>query len=235
MNIKITQTHPSQDDALEILVPEDGTLRQEALHQELKQRGVGTFSSYETTEIALGELKNTGFLMDRVSVVGRDINSHTEVTGSHISNRLVDIGNLDTNENKAGEAAKDGAIAGGTVGVFTGLLVGLGLVAIPGVGPVMLAGAAATTIASAISGGVIGAAGGSLAGGLLGLGMSEDRAKVYSDRVADGDYLVMVEGSEADMALAESIFRNHHIHDWHTYDLPNNLVRIMTPSSTHYL
>lgn len=234
MNIKITQTHPSQDDALEILVP-DGTLRQEALHQELKQRGVGTFSSYETTEIALGELKNTGFLMDRVSVVGRDINSHTEVTGSHISNRLVDIGDLDTNENKAGEVAKDGAIAGGTVGVFTGLLVGLGLVAIPGVGPVMLAGAAATTIASAISGGVIGAAGGSLAGGLLGLGMSEDRAKVYSDRVADGDYLVMVEGSEADMALAESIFRNHHIHDWHTYDLPNNLGRIVTPSSTHYL
>jgi hypothetical protein len=210
-------------------------VRQDELRQELKQRGVGIFSSYETTEIALGDLKNTGFLMDRVSVVGRDINSHTEVTGSHISNRLVNVGNLDTNENKAEEAAKDGAIAGGTVGIFTGLLVGLGLVAIPGVGPVMLAGAAATAIASAISGGVIGAAAGSLAGGLVGLGMSEDRAKVYSERVANGDYLVMVEGSESDMALAESIFRNHHIHDWHIYDLPHKLVRTVTPSSTRYL
>jgi hypothetical protein len=208
-------------------------LRQEALRQEFKQRGVGIFSSYETTEIALVELKNTGFLMDRVSVVGRDINSHTEVTGSHLSNRMVNVGNLDTNENKAEEIAKDGAIAGSTVGVFTGLLVGLGLVAIPGVGPVMLAGAVATAIASTISGGVIGAAAGSLAGGLMGLGMSEDRAKVYSDRVAHGDYLVMVEGSEADMALAESIFKNHHIHDWHIYDLPHNLVRAVTTSSTH--
>jgi hypothetical protein len=235
MNIKETQTHSPQDDTLEILVLEDGTLRQEALHQELKQRGVGTFASYETTEIALIELKNTGFLMDRVSVVGRDINSHTEVTGSHLSNRLVNVGNLDTNENKAEETAKDGAIAGGTVGIFTGLLVGLGLVAIPGVGPVMLAGAVATAIASTISGGVIGAAAGSLAGGLVGLGMSEDRAKVYSDRVAHGDYLVMVEGSEADLALAESIFSNHHIHDWHIYDLPSNLVGTVTPISTHYL
>ncbi len=210
-------------------------LRQEALRQEFKQRGVGIFSSYETTEIALVELKNTGFWMDRVSVVGRDINSHTEVTGSHVSNRLVDVGNLDTNENKAEEAAKDGAIAGGSVGVFAGLLVGLGLVAIPGIGPVMLAGAAATAIASTISGGVIGAAAGSLAGGLVGLGISEDRAKVYSDRVAQGDYLVMVEGSEADVTLAESIFRNYHIHDWHIYDFPNDSVRTVTPSSTHYL
>jgi predicted nucleic acid-binding Zn ribbon protein len=58
----------------------------------LQQRAVGTFSDYETTEIALRELKMTGFLMDRVSIVGRDVSSHTEVTGANTSNQLVGTG-----------------------------------------------------------------------------------------------------------------------------------------------
>jgi hypothetical protein len=184
----------------------------------LKQRAICTFSSYEAAELALHELKDSGFLMDRVAVVGRNIYHHTEFTGAGTSNRLADVGNLDTKENKAGGTAIDGAIAGSTIGGFAGLLVGLGALAIPGIGPVMLAGAAATAIATAVSGGVIGAAAGSLAGGLVGLGIPEDRAKIYSDRVAQGDYLVMVEGAEADIALAESVFKNHDIHEWHVYE-----------------
>ena len=96
---------------------------------------------------------------------------------------------------------------------------GLGVIALPGVGPVMLAGAAATAIATAISGGVIGAAAGSLVGGLIGLEIPADRAKAYSDRVSQGEYLVVVEGLEADIARAGSIFGKHGVHDWYTYDL----------------
>ncbi len=199
----------------------------------LRQRAVGTFSSYEATETALHQLKDSGFLMDRVSVVGHDINRHTEVTGANTSNQLTDIGKL-PNGNNAGEAAATGAIAGTTLGGLTGLLVGLGAVAIPGVGPVMLAGAAATAIATAISGGVIGAAAGSLVGGLIGLGIPEDRAKVYGDRVSQGDYLVIVEGSEADINHAKSILNNHSIDEWYVYDLPNNSVPTTTIDSPHH-
>jgi hypothetical protein len=201
----------------------------------LEQRAVGTFSSYEATEIALRELKNSDFLMDRVSVVGIDINSHIEATGANTSDRLADVGNLDTNENEAGETAKKGAVAGSTLGGLTGLLVGLGVIAIPGVGPVMLAGAAATAIVTAISGSAIGAAAGSLAGGLMGLEIPEDRAKVYDDRVSQGDYLVVVEGSEADIALAGSIFSNHGIHEWYVYNLPSNSMQTITTIPTPYL
>lgn len=200
----------------------------------LQQRAVGIFPTYQATEIALHELKNNGFLMEQVSVIGRDIHSHTEVTGVNTSSRLVDAGNLHTDENKAGATATDGAIAGSTIGGFTGLLVGLGALAIPGVGPVMLAGAAATAIATALTGSVIGAAAGSLAGGLVGLGIPEDRAQVYSDRVSQGDYLVIVEGSDSDITLAESILSKHGIHEWYAYDydLPNKSVRTVTTSST---
>ena len=198
----------------------------------LQLRAVGTFSDYETTEIALQELKMTGFLMDRVSIVGRDVGSHTEVTGANTSNQLVTVGNLDSHDNQSGETAQDGAIAGGSIGGFAGLLVGLGILAIPGVGPVMLAGATATAIATMLSGGVIGTLAGGLAGSLVGLGIPEDRAHLYSDRVAKGEYLVMVEGSDSDINLAESIFSKHHIHKWYIYDLPSESVPTVTSVTT---
>ncbi|WP_310422137.1 signal transduction histidine kinase (STHK), LytS [Chamaesiphon sp. VAR_48_metabat_135_sub] len=200
----------------------------------LKQRAVGTFSDYETTETALHELKNSGFLMDRVSVVGRGINNQIESTGANTST-LMNIGNLGTDENVAEEGAKTGAVTGSAIGGVAGLLVGLGAIAIPGVGPVMLAGAAATAIATTISGSFIGAAAGSLAGGLLGLGIPEDRAHVYSDRVSQGDYLVMVEGSAADITLAKSIFSRYGIHEWYAYDFHSDSAYTVTPVTTHYL
>lgn len=172
--------------------------------------------------------------MDRVSIVGRDINSQVESSGANTST-MMNVGNLDTDENTAEKGAKTGAVTGTAIGGITGLLVGLGAIAIPGVGPVMLAGAAATAIASALSGSAIGAAAGSLAGGLLGLGIPEDRAQVYSDRVAQGDYLVMVEGSAADITLAESIFSRYGIHEWYVYDFHSDSADIATPVTTHYL
>jgi hypothetical protein len=200
----------------------------------LEQRGVGIFSDFLATETALHELKNSDFLMNRVSVVGRDINHQVESSGANTST-LMNVGNLDTDENVARTGAKTGAIAGSAAGGIAGLLVGLGAIAIPGLGPVMLAGAAATAIATTISGGAIGAAAGSLAGGLLGLGIPEDRAHVYSDRVTQGDYLVMVEGSITDIALAASIFSRWGIQEWHVYDFHRDLAHTATPVTTHYL
>ncbi|WP_373479244.1 signal transduction histidine kinase (STHK), LytS [Geminocystis sp.] len=200
----------------------------------LKKRAVGTFSNYETTEVALRDLKENNFLMEQISVIGSDIKNEIETTGVNTSEDLVNINNLRTDKNKASENATDGAIAGITLGGFTGLLVGLGAMAIPGVGPVMLAGAAATALATTLSGGVIGGAIGSLAGGLVGLGIPADRAEVYSDLISDGNYLIMVEGSESNITLAETIFSNHDIHDWYTYDLPNESVLTPKPILTDY-
>lgn len=198
----------------------------------LQQRAVGSFSSYEKTELALHELKSNSFLMDRVSVIGKDIYHHAEFTGANVGDHVINTDELDSHENTSGETAADGAIAGATIGGFAGLLVGLGGLLIPGVGPVMLAGATATAIATAISGGAIGALAGSLAGSLIGLGIPEDRARLYSDRVAKGDYLIIVEGSESDIALAEAILNNHSIDNWYVYDLPTGSVQTVRTMET---
>jgi hypothetical protein len=198
----------------------------------LQQRAVGSFSSYDKTELALHKLKGNDFFMDRVSVIGKDIYHHAEFTGAKVDDHVINTDELDSDENKSGETAADGAIAGASIGGFAGLLVGLGGLLIPGVGPIMLAGATATAIATAISGGAIGALAGSLAGGLIGLGIPEDRAQFYGDRVAHGDYLVIVEGSESDIALAESILNKHGINHWYVYDLPTESVQTIRPMET---
>lgn len=192
-------------------------------------RAIGVFSKRSDAELALSELKNSNFPMDRVSVIVEDRDGNQEVAGVATTE---DIGN------KADEGAKTGAITGGAVGSLTGLLVGLGTLAIPGVGPIMLAGAAATALATTLAGGAIGAAAGSLLGALVGLGIPEERARTYANRVSRGDYLVIVDGTPEEIRMAESILANHGIEEWAIYDRPSltntsspNLPNLTSPAS----
>lgn len=191
----------------------------------LKQRAAGVFLTYDDAETALIALKNRGFSMNQVSVVGRDIHHHPLMAGSHASNQLESVGNLETDDNESNEGAKAGAVTGSTLGGLTGLLVGLGAVTIPGIGPIMLSGAVATAIATTISGTIIGAAAGSLAGALIGLGLPSDRADIYSDRVSHGHYLVMAEGTESELSLADEVLHEHKIQEWYIYHLPHELAQ----------
>ncbi|MDJ0690739.1 MAG: SDR family oxidoreductase [Xenococcaceae cyanobacterium MO_188.B32] len=174
------------------------------------KRAAGLYYSREEAEAAVRALRDAGFDMDRVSVIAKD----TDRVAGHESTE--EIGN------KADEGAATGAIAGGALGGITGLLVGLGALAIPGIGPILLAGAEATAIATTLAGAGIGAAAGSLVGALVGLGIPEEKAKIYSDRVAGGSYLLMVTGTAADIARAESIMRNHGVEEFDVYNVPNS-------------
>lgn len=179
-------------------------------HQD--KRAVGIFPTRHETEQALSELRNASFNMDHVSVIARDAERQDDIAG-------VDV--EDSSGNKADLGAAKGAVTGGALGGLTGLLVGLGLVAIPGIGPIMLAGAGATALATTLAGTAIGATAGGLIGALAGLGIPEERARAYSDRVAKGDYLVMVKGTDDEIAKAESILSPRGIQDWGIYDYPS--------------
>ncbi|WP_445248955.1 histidine kinase [Microcoleus sp. OTE_8_concoct_300] len=190
-------------------VPTDTGRRASGRHE---KRAVGVFSTRRETEHALGELRTAGFDMNRVSVIAKDADSKGEIAGLDVQ---------ESADNKADEGATKGALTGGTLGGLTGLLVGLGLVAIPGIGPIMLAGASATAIATTLAGTALGAAAGSLIGALVGMGIPEEEAKAYNERVARGDYLVLLDGSEAEVAKAETILSRGGIQHWNTYDYPS--------------
>jgi len=178
---------------------------------EKRKRAVGIFPKYHDAELALRELKDSNFPMERVSVIVRD---------PARQDRFGGVQAKDTVGNMAEEGAAAGAVTGGTLGGITGLLVGLGALAIPGIGPILLAGAEATAIATTLAGGAIGAATGGLLGALIGLGIPEERARVYNERVSHGDYLVMVEGTEHEIRHAESILSRRGIQEWGIYDVP---------------
>ena len=180
------------------------------------RRAIGTFPTRSAAEQALHELRDSGFSMDRVSVVAQDSAQNDTIAGAGVRDRT----DSDRTDNKADDGAKVGALSGGALGGLTGLLVGIGALAIPGIGPIMLAGAAATALATTVAGSAIGAAAGSLLGGLLGMGVPENRARAYNDRVSAGEYLVMVDGTDPEIARAEAILNHRGIQDWGVYDVP---------------
>jgi hypothetical protein len=176
------------------------------------RRAVGVFPNRPAAEQAMHELKDSGFPMGRVSIITRDADKHdNDIAGAEVRDRVG---------NKADEGATIGAVSGGVLGGLTGLLVGLGTLAIPGIGPIMLAGATATTLATTLAGGAIGAVSGGLLGALIGLGIPEERARVYEERIARGGYLVIVDGTDEDIARAETILHHRGIEDYGVYDAP---------------
>lgn len=176
----------------------------------IQQRAVGTFSSRSQVELALSKLRDSGFNMDDVSVVSKNDDA-SSIAGAEVTE---DVGN------KAGEGAAKGATTGGLLGGATGLLVGIGALAIPGIGPVITAGALSTALATTAAGGAIGAAAGGLGGALVGLGVPEERARSYNETVTRGGYLVMVDGTEAELQQAAAILQSGGIEDYGMYAVP---------------
>lgn len=177
-------------------------------------RGVGTFTSRSDADKALNELKNTGFSMDRVSILAQNKDSN-QIAGAEVKDR---------GDDESTEGAGIGAVTGSVLGGIGGLLVGLEALIIPGVGPFLAAGTIATTLAGA----GIGAASGALVGSLTGAGIPEEDAQAYSERISKGDYLVIIEGQNDEIERVGSIFKRHNISNWKTYPISN------APNSNRY-
>lgn len=176
------------------------------------QRAVGIFSDRPRTASALQALQDAGFSMRDVSVIARDANHQSAIAGVAVDNHVG---------NHSQEGGVVGAVTGGALGGIAGLLVGLGVLTIPGIGPAVLAGEVAAILTTLV-GGAAGAVAGGLAGALIGLGIPEHRAKRYSDRVAQGHYLVMLKGSDSELGKAERILGDLGIEDWGVYRQPHS-------------
>ncbi len=50
------------------------------------------------------------------------------------------------------------------------------------------------------------------------LGISEEQARFYQERLSQGEYMVIVQGTEDELNCAASIFNHHRIQEWQLYD-----------------
>ncbi|MFP5271709.1 histidine kinase [Coleofasciculus sp.] len=173
------------------------------------KRVVGIFPKRENLQNTIQALKDGNFDMERVSLLARnidDVEGAKEITEKH--------------GNEAKEGAGIGATTGTVLGGVGGFLIGVGLLAIPGVGPILAAGAEIGALGSTLAGAGIGAATGGIVGALIGLGIPEERAKVYNERIKAGDYLLMFSGSDDRVERAASIMRDRHAEELEIFEAP---------------
>lgn len=174
------------------------------------RRGIGVFAKKRDVEYALEELTDSGFPMEKVSTIVKESEGKNSSQGKIIDEKPG---------NEAGKGAAIGSVTGTTLGIGAGLLASLSTIAVPGVGPVLSGGTIISTIATTLAGGSIGGFSGGLIGALAGLGVPGDRAKVYSDRLSQGDYLLIVEGNRDEVMRAEMLLLdNPGLEEWGTYD-----------------
>jgi hypothetical protein len=194
------------------------------------RRAVGVFERYEDAEAAFHHLQQAGFSLNNLSIIAPDLpqsrnsseiamNSHRTM-GDAAASRVSPSHTPDATGTLAGEGAATGAVTGGTVGGFIGLLQALAALSIPGIGPVLVGGTVATILLNTLAGGAIGAAAGGLVGALAGLGIPEERATIYNERLSRGHYLLIVEGSVYEIERAEEILTGRGIQEWGIYHLP---------------
>ncbi|MFB2937853.1 hypothetical protein ACE1B6_21605 [Aerosakkonemataceae cyanobacterium BLCC-F154] len=179
----------------------------------VQTRGFGVLANRETAEIALTELKKSGFPMEKISIIAKDLETGDRVGGAKATHSVGE-----QNVNSPTAVVSDLA-TGSTWGT---LLVGLSGLALPGIGPILAAGSLGVALLTTLGGVAIGTvANANLVTSLVDLGIPEEQARVYSDRLLAGNYFLIVDGTEAEINQAQGILSKQDIEDWGIYP-PSN-------------
>jgi len=154
---------------------------------------VGVFESRDEAALVLDELRQAGFDQNEI---GFAIRGDDAVAGGAIT---------DASPTKDGQGAVKGMVAGGLAG---GLLGAAAVLLIPGVGPVL----AMDVLASALGFGAAGVATGGILGAMVGLGISEEEARVYEEEFHAGRAIVTVHAGQR-VPEARRILGRHGAHN----------------------
>ncbi len=167
---------------------------------------VGIFPSREITEQAIEDLKASGFPMHQISVLLKDSENAEPINRE----------NLRENPLNRSERLRANAVQGAAAGGLLTRAGGIAALLLPGTGLIL----AAESVMAVLLGTTAVAASGGLVGVLRGLFVPEQQAKYYDDRVTHGEYLVGIEGTEAETARAEEILSRWGIQDWNIFARP---------------
>ena len=146
---------------------------------------IGVYRTMSEAEAAVRHLTTKGFPIERISMIGQDLQSETQVHGFVTT----------------GDVAKKGVKAGAWVGGIFGVLAGAALLVVPGVGPVLVLG----PLAAGAVGAAEGATGGAGLGAVMGHFIAKRHVPKYVQHVQAGRYLLVVHGSNEDAARAQEL------------------------------
>lgn len=157
----------------------------------MKNITIATFANREDAAKAINQLHNElNISHDDISYVYKN----TE-------DEIKEVDSEEVSSPTAAEGAVSGAKVGGTIGAIAGLATVAGV--IPVIGPIFAAGTLMTAlgitgaVGATAAAAVTGAAAGGLIGALVNMGVGEETAKRYADRVTAGNVLVVVHADQA--------------------------------------
>lgn len=159
---------------------------------------IGVFDSQQDAERAVETLQQEGFSEEEISVIAKDDRAEQGTGAQSAGDGEVEMENI-----------SDGVAWGGGLGAAGGLLAGVGALAIPGIGPILAAGPLAAALSGAVAGG--------LGGGLIDLGIPEQRGKEYEQDVQQGRILCVVESAGDKTNDAARIMREAGAYDVETH------------------
>lgn len=161
---------------------------------------LGIFTDKMSAENAINDLKDANFEAKDISIVMKNREDAEEVSDNTGANVMSD--------------AVSGATTGGVIGGLAGLLIGVGAITIPGIGALLIGGPLAASLgltgaaATTLTGAATGALAGGLVGALVSLGVSEEDAALYEDRINEGGILVAV-AADHDEAGARDVLEDN--------------------------
>jgi uncharacterized membrane protein len=149
----------------------------------------GIYPTHSEAEAAVKALQRAGLDMQKLSIVGKDYHTEEHVIGYYTTGDRMQFW------------GKHGAFWGG----FWGLLFGSGLFFIPGIGPLMVFGPLVGWIIGALEGAVVVGGLSALGAGLYSMGIPKDSVVEYETALKSDNFLVMVHGTEDEVAQARHI------------------------------
>jgi hypothetical protein len=173
------------------------------------KRAFAVFPNHQQAEQALNQLNESGFPMSQVSIVAKQSDEDDRISNVEVSDQIGE-----QNVKSPLGVVKD-TFAHSTWGF---ILAGLTSLALPGVGPVLAAGSlGAALVATTASTGVSALEVNKLVNVLADLGIPKADASIYSDRLLQGNYLVMLEGTPDEIHRADKILSDRSVQDWAVY------------------
>jgi hypothetical protein len=150
------------------------------------------FAQHSGADKAVKELKDGGFDVKKLSIIGSDYHSEENVVGFYNSgDRMMYWG-------------KTGAFWGG----LWGMLFGSAFFLIPGLGPIIAAGPVVTWIVAALEGAALVGGLSALGAGLFSLGIPKDSIVKYEASVKAGKFLLIAHGTADEVQHARNILQN---------------------------
>lgn len=167
---------------------------------------VAVYGTHVEAEKAIGKLKQSGFPMEQLCIVGRDYHSEENVVGYY----------------NAGDRMKSWGRLGAFWGGLWGFLFDSAFFLVPGIGPIAVDGPMVSWIVGALEGAAVAGGLSALGAGLYGIGIPKDSVLDYESAIKADKFVIVAHGTQDEDLKAQGILGAEGAEDvaFHPMELP---------------